>query len=299
MRALSRSEPNNARYLAELASLYRSVGDLENARKATKQALEHAPEVGMARGLAEIEQVILQMLDGNHLAATATLEKLTAQNPSSRRVLMLLGDSYFQQQKFDDAEQRYTAAQDLFAGGEVAVKIFESRLEQGRKEAAIQVLVAWLEANPNDVAARLAGAFAWHRTGDVDRAVDEYRRVLALDPEHITATNNLAWLLFTKGELEEARVLAGAGYERSPEDIALADTYGWILASTGDLKTSKQILEQVVQKAPRLGTSRYHLSVVLTKLGDISAATRELDTLLESDVEFPERGEAERLRARL
>ena len=80
--------------------------------------------------------------------------------------------------------------------------------ETGRHDAAATAWEAALAHWPNDPVAMFGLAIAHHLGGRPAAARDGYQRLLALEPQHAAALNNLANLWAAQGCLEAARALA-------------------------------------------------------------------------------------------
>jgi Flp pilus assembly protein TadD len=80
----------------------------------------------------------------------------------------------------------------------------ESRLE------ALQQLVS---RNPADTFARYGLAMEWARTGNLEQAVEEYSRLLAINPNYSAAYYHGGQTLEKLGRREEARALYRQGIE--------------------------------------------------------------------------------------
>ena len=82
----------------------------------------------------------------------------------------------------------------------------------------------------------LAGQIA-HARSDYPDAESDYRRVLKIDPGNAPAMNNLAYVLWLKGQqdaLPEARRLAESAVAAQPDDASFHDTLARIQERAGD-----------------------------------------------------------------
>lgn len=77
--------------------------------------------------------------------------------------------------------------------------------ETGRNEAAAQAWRTAMTRWPTDPVALFGLANAEYVLGDREAAVAVYRALLDVDPGHVAARNNLAWVLAEQGRFEEAR----------------------------------------------------------------------------------------------
>jgi predicted Zn-dependent protease len=129
-----------------LAEQYLRMGDLPRARELCRKAIEHNPELPMARLF--LARMLLD--EGDSSQARELLEPVHARMPENYAVTVTLGDACYE-------EQDYARAAELF----------ESVLPLRRPEPSLL----------NSLAASLAGM------GDTARAVDYLEQSLRLDPE--------------------------------------------------------------------------------------------------------------------
>ena len=100
-------------------------------------------------------------------------------------------------------------------------------------------------------------------------------------------------------DLGEALQLALVAKEGRPEDPHIADTLGWLHYLRGAYDLALAQFTFAADKVPDNPTIRYHLALVLEKLGRTAEARAELERCLASKEEFPERQEAKALLASL
>lgn len=102
---------------------------------------------------------------------------------------------------------------------------------------------------------------------DSRRAVDQYRRVLARDPNQVAALNNLAYLLLDDGsELDEPLQLAQRAYTLSDGNALVADTLGWVHHLRGEDSTALEYLSAASASDDTTGEIHLHLAAVLHAL---------------------------------
>jgi tetratricopeptide (TPR) repeat protein len=87
----------------------------------------------------------------------------------------------------------------------LAVKQAEIELESNRTDAAIVTANEAIRLKQNYTRAHVALGMAWEAKGDVERALDEYRVALAINPQDRRALPALGYLLGRSGQPEEAR----------------------------------------------------------------------------------------------
>lgn len=68
-----------------------------------------------------------------------------------------------------------------------------------------------LSQNPNDVFARYGLAMEYSKTGDVDRALGEFSKLLAINPDYTAAYFMAAQVLARADRVEEAKKMLSEG----------------------------------------------------------------------------------------
>jgi len=94
-------------------------------------------------------------------------------------------------------------------------------------ETRLDLLKNLVAQNPSDSFARYGLAMEWARTGNLEQAVDEYRGLLAINPNYAAAYYHGGQTLAQLGRVDEARALYRQGIEATTR--------------TGDLHTRSEI----------------------------------------------------------
>lgn len=77
----------------------------------------------------------------------------------------------------------------------------------------LEILKSMVEANPTDAFARYGLAMEYVNNGELETAVAEFRRLLALHPDYAAGYYHCGRALERLGRLEEAREIYQAGIE--------------------------------------------------------------------------------------
>jgi putative PEP-CTERM system TPR-repeat lipoprotein len=164
-------------------------------------------------------------------------------------------------------------------------------------EGAFNELENWMASHPNDqlVDYNLANFYMLAKRDK--EAIDAFTRVLQRNNEHLLGLNNLAWLLREK-EPEKALELAERAFALDPEAAPIQDTLAVILMETpGEEERAIALLRKATSTAPNRTDFQYHLALALSKNGDNRLAHRVLSTMLRANEDFPEKSDAEALKA--
>ena len=117
------------------------------------------------------------------------------------------------------------------------------------------------------------GAFLMQR--DPDRGIQEIKKTIELDPEHIPALVSLASIYLKRDDPPTAREYAGKAVKLAPGDFATHVTLGRVLLEMGDSSGAMRELELAVKLAPESPEARFNLASAYAKLGRKEDAARE------------------------
>jgi uncharacterized protein (TIGR03790 family) len=176
----------------------------------------------------------------------------------------------------------------------------EARLARQDVAGAMQALEEATASEP-----RLAGPHAllaafYTQRGEHDKAIDRYRTLLTLVPNHVVALNNLAYALAVHRQApQEALPLAERATALVKNDPMLLDTLAWIyhLLERNDAALAPARL--AVAGAPNSAEVRWHAAVIMAANDDLPQAASELDAALKLDPTLDDHEDVQALRRRL
>jgi len=126
-----------------------------------------------------------------------------------------------------------------------------------------------------EVGWNLSGAY--YSGGDFALAVEVWRWLLEVEPNHFRALNNLAFALaHDLNDPVAALEPAKRAYDADPADPTLLDTYGYVLFRNNRLDEAERLLRDSAARADQ-SSARMHLGQVLAAKGRVDEARRELD----------------------
>lgn len=159
-----------------------------------------------------------QTLPSSEQASTATTggampdiqQKLdrAMSEPDNFQAQMEAGDMYAQIQKYETAIEFYQKGLALQPNERQANIVLANAFFDSKKFAeAGKYYAKALELDPNDVNARtdLGTTFVEQQPPDLDRAVEEFKTALELDPKREATLYNLGVVYFRKGDTENAK----------------------------------------------------------------------------------------------
>jgi tetratricopeptide (TPR) repeat protein len=116
-----------------------------------------------------------------------------------------------------------------------------------------------------------------------------WEKAIAIDPDSVTASNNLAWLMAESGvgDLETALQLARRALQKYPDQPEFNDTVGWIYHLRKSPREAIWYLSQATEKAPDDPLYQFHLGTAYAQQGQDALARRHLQRVLVLDKNFP------------
>jgi tetratricopeptide (TPR) repeat protein len=122
------------------------------------------------------------------------------QNPTDFDAQLKAAELYYQIQRFESAIEYLKAASELQPDNyDVLVNLANANFDAGRYEEAEKIYTKALVKKPDDLNVRtdLGLTFIFRETPNYDRAVQEFKRVLDVDSNHVQALQNLT-VAYTK-----------------------------------------------------------------------------------------------------
>ena len=123
-------------------------------------------------------------------------------------------------------------------------------------------------------------------TGDtaaLDRAIEDYRRYLAVQKDDPNLQLNLAHVLEKRGRLEEAVAQYRVALQLLPQDAGVAGDAANCFARAGKLDEAAAAYRKALLLQPRWATGHYNRAVFLARTADYAGALEEFDAALALD----------------
>ena len=155
----------------------------------------------------------------------------------------------------------------------VAVEV-DALMNTGQLERADALLSATLEIYADNVELLFARSLLSDRQGNLARAEEDLRRIIALEPQNATALNQLGYTLADRTDRhEEALALLERAIAADPEDPAIIDSLAWAQYNLGRYEEALANLERAFAVFPDAEVAA-HLGEVLWMMGRHDDANR-------------------------
>jgi tetratricopeptide (TPR) repeat protein len=127
--------------------------------------------------------------------------------------------------------------------------------------------------------------FALAARGQIDDAIDQYRKALAIKPDHFKAHYNLANAFAGRGQADEAVAEYLRALEIEPRDVDAHNNLGLTLASLGQVDEAIDAYRRALELKPDSISGHTNLGIALTGRGQVDEAISHYRQALEIDPE--------------
>jgi tetratricopeptide (TPR) repeat protein len=259
--------------------------DYAGARKSAETALKMAPEDTRAL------YTLVETYTAQKQAAAAVLRvrEFALARPASAPMQQLLGKMLAASGDRAGARKAFEAAKAAAPNSqETDYSLAELDAAEGKTDDARRRLLGVVSSHPDNKAAHLVLAeFEMTKGGNTAAAIDQYRKVLAIDGEDAMAWNALAYMLAQSKQPDEALKSAQKAKQLAPDSAAVDDTLGWVYYLQGSYPLSVVHLEAATSKQ---GTAvrKYHLAMAYLKAGKPDRGRETLEAALRMNPNLPE-----------
>jgi putative PEP-CTERM system TPR-repeat lipoprotein len=236
----------------------------------------------------------LDLHQGNGQAALDRIQALLTKQPDDPGALQLEGDMDAYLKKLPAAEAAYAKAQQLRPSARLAANLYRVRM-MAHASRPQQPLEQWLAHEPQSWPIRdLLGEYYLGPGKSPRLAAEQFKAVVALQPNDVAALNNLAWALNQVGD-PGALAIAQRAYQLAPDAANVDDTLGWVLTHNGRAAAATDYLRHAAKLDPTDPDVQYHLAYALTRTGHQAEARQILTRILSGGKPFDSRSEAQEL----
>jgi serine/threonine-protein kinase len=163
-------------------------------------------------------------------------------------------------------------------------KLLEARMQmvfifltRGEKQKARQEVVQLREEYPNDVGVHFVRGVVARLDSEYERALRSFDRMTRLNPnERVVASYNRARIFMYQGRYEDALHELDLGAEIEPDHPMIQTFRGRVLYYRGEVDAATRILEQVLERHPKMDGIRPMLAICLSAQGKHELANKQL-----------------------
>lgn len=283
------SNPANPVAHFRVAQEQAATKDLASALKSLDKALALRPDFVEA----DLNKALILGQTGRSEDGVKIARKLQARLPKAAAGYLAEAELLNGEKRYLDAARQFARAAQLSGKGQTLMLAHQAYLKGGQGVEGEKLLSQWLLANPKDTTVRHHLALSQLNARRLKDAADNYRILAQASPKDLVAHNNLAWILGELGD-KEAVSVAEQTLKLDPDNPATLDTVGWVQVNAGNTKRGLDLLQQAHAKAPTAPEIHWHLAMALAKSGDRQRAKEELEKLIYSGLDFPQKAQAKK-----
>lgn len=180
---------------------------------------------------------------------------------------------------FATAERSLSAVWEQRPDSELTILLVRALWGQAKHDEALSLMDDWLERQPRDVAVLMQLADAYLSLGREDDARETYLRVVEIQPEHVPALNNVAWLSRDEN-LEQAMEYAERAHQLAPRDPHVLDTLGMLKLQQGEIEQAYSLVREAADRSPTDAQIQLHLGRILVQMDRFEEARELLGRLV-------------------
>ena len=139
--------------------------------------------------------------------------------------------------------------------------------EEGKLRKAIEEYEKVISIEPFNLEAYNNLGMAYKDLGELDKAIDYYRQAIALDPRYERAHCNLAIAFYLKGDLNAAVSEARLAIALNPEDIESYNNLGLFYKESNRVHEAMEAFLKALALDPGYAPAHYNLALLLEKEG--------------------------------
>jgi len=276
---------NRALFLERLGTIYRDQGNNQSANETFREVVALGGDENIERGYQEIIDTLREAKEWQKALDTAkeAVQKL----PSSRDLKM---DLATQQADMGDADKALKDVRAMLKGGanyddrQVYITLAQMYTRLRRFSEAEQALdkAEQLSSKTDDkeYVWFLRGS-AFERDKHYSEAEEQFKKVLASDPDHASALNYLGYMLADQNmKLEEALGYIKRAVDLDPANGAYLDSLGWAYFRLGKFELAEDNLLKASQKINTDPTVHDHLGDLYQKTGRLKLAATHWERAL-------------------
>jgi tetratricopeptide (TPR) repeat protein len=160
-------------------------------------------------------------------------------------------------------------------------QVYERGHRYGEAEQAARKAESYSsDPKDNEIAWLLLGA-VYERQKQFDRAEDEFKKALDVNPRNAQVLNYYGYMLADRGvRLDEAHGLIQRAVLLEPHNGAYLDSLGWVYFKENKFEDAEITLRKAVEREPHDPTIRSHLGDVYAKQGRLDLAAAEWEKSL-------------------
>jgi tetratricopeptide (TPR) repeat protein len=153
----------------------------------------------------------------------------------------------------------------------------------GDYDKAIEEFKSLLKVNPNDVFTHFVLGYVYDKKGWSNMAIEELEEAIRLDPGYINAYNNLGTIYNRLGKREEATEMFNMAIELNPTYIEAYDNLGVVYYMKKDYDQAMGYFRKAIELEPTYSQAYNNIGSIFVAKGRFADAIEPIQKALEHD----------------
>ncbi|HJU56198.1 MAG TPA: tetratricopeptide repeat protein [Pyrinomonadaceae bacterium] len=266
------------------------LGDYEEAARAAQTMVNLRPDTASYSRVSYLRELHGDT-EGAIEAMTVAVKASSPQDPeNSAWCRVQLGNLLMNAGRLAEAESEFDRALRISPDYRMALEAkARARIAAGDFESAINIYKREQERNPNSADAALALGDLYTRTGQTQEAARQYELFESVERGNAAAENDWHHLVYFWADhdrnLDEALALARRA-RVSRRDIHTADALAWTLFKRGHIEEARTAIDEAMRLGTRDARILYHAGLIYNQSGDRRKAAQYLKLALDTNASF-------------
>lgn len=270
--------PDHMEVAVKIGTVYLHRGECAEAARWFGRALEvNDQTVHALLGLA-----VCQMALGEVCEAEASLQGAAAAEPSSDALFSQIARLQLKVAAAREREAHLTSQGLLGASADITTpgEPESLRMVEPVIRAQAERLEQELDEHPDHADLHYRLGILRRQLGDLDGAIEAFRRALAINPRYVKALNRLGLALRDRGADDEAEEMFQEALRVVPDEIHLHYHLGLLFSDRNRFASAVEHFQRACDLCPDEVEFHAHLALALQNMGLIDRATAVWETLM-------------------
>jgi len=156
-------------------------------------------------------------------------------------------------------------------------------INAGKFPDAIKILTEAITATPTNPQLYYYRGFAVEKSGDPDKALEDYKKSLELDPGFLLSLAEAGKIYAKKKDLDNAVIYYKKAYDLGTKDVLSLYNYGVCLFNLGNSDEALKVFEKLVSIDPNYPDTYYQLGIIYMGANDNAKAKEFLEKFVAMD----------------
>ncbi|HWS99921.1 MAG TPA: tetratricopeptide repeat protein [Pyrinomonadaceae bacterium] len=266
------------------------LGDYEEAVRAAQTMVNLRPDTASYSRVSYLRELHGDT-EGAIEAMAVAVKAASPQDPeNSAWCRVQLGNLLINAGRLAEAEREFDTALRISPDYRMALEgKARARIAAGDLESAVSIYKREQGRDPNSADAALALGDLYTRTGRADEAARQYKLFESAERENAAAENDWHHLVYFWADhdlnLDEALALARRARE-TRRDIHTCDALAWTLFKRGYVEEARAAIDEATRLGTRDARILYHAGLIYNQSGDRRKAAQYLKLALETNASF-------------